>query len=472
MQLSSDRIIDAVVIVPGLLGSALHDTSTDTPLWGLTPRLLLEAFRVPSWRRRLGLDEDEQRGDYGRVEPTGLLEVAAFLPGLGGLEPYRRLISRVLGRVAHPDALLEFPYDWRLPVEHNSRRLAVAAGSHLERWQRHPAHAAMAALEPEGRRGRLVFIAHSMGGLLVRALAVVPGGSKVRAQTRATITLGTPFMGAAKAAVVLATGPRWPLGKEALRSMPGLYDLLPTYRCLYDGEQQVRRLTPDEVRAWGGDAEVAERAADLQQRLAGVDLIGHRQVIGTGRTTPTTLRPSKDGLRDEPYAFRPDGQGFVQDAEGRLFRDFRHGDGTVPRNSAELLRESGIADVQSHGALPRSASVLNICDSVLGERPQGPPLAAGLGEPFTVDFPEVLPARRPWTVTITGRTRIRCEVEGISSRTLRDLPVRSSGSARSPVLVAEGPPLGEGLYRLTVDADSGSPMTEVVLVREQDPEST
>jgi hypothetical protein len=66
-----------------------------------------------------------------------------------------------------------------------------------------------------------------MGGLLTRTL---PNDLDIRA----TVTLATPFDGAAKAALILNTGRGTPLllPRERLRAMaktlPGLHDLLPT----------------------------------------------------------------------------------------------------------------------------------------------------------------------------------------------------------------------------------------------------
>ncbi|MDX3660889.1 hypothetical protein PV646_26605 [Streptomyces sp. ID05-26A] len=85
------------------------------------------------------------------------------------------------------------------------------------------------------RDARLVFVAHSMGGLLARWYVEHSGGAEI---TRKLITLGTPYRGAAKALLPLINGVRKDLGPLAVdltafaRSMPSLHQLLPTYACI------------------------------------------------------------------------------------------------------------------------------------------------------------------------------------------------------------------------------------------------
>jgi hypothetical protein len=58
---------------------------------------------------------------------------------------------------------------------------------------------------------------------------------------RATVTLGTPFFGASKAVLLLGSGRGSPVPLPRARvrrlavTLPGVYDLLPSYRCVSDG---------------------------------------------------------------------------------------------------------------------------------------------------------------------------------------------------------------------------------------------
>jgi hypothetical protein len=79
---------DAVVVVPGIMGSELVD-ETGEVCWGLKPLLLAKAWRT----KRLDVlrvTEADQAGGR-RLRPTRLLRVPGYMPVLGGLEPYTYL---------------------------------------------------------------------------------------------------------------------------------------------------------------------------------------------------------------------------------------------------------------------------------------------------------------------------------------------------------------------------------------------
>ena len=293
---------DAVVVIPGIMGSALRDTTTGRPLWGLRPDWYARAWAGRETLRALMLTDDERAGRIGRVEATGLLRFPAFSPVLAGFEPYTTLCDRIRAMVASPKAVLEFAYDWRLPIEHNARRLATAACEHLARWRACCEHEAARRTRPDHRPAQLVLVAHSMGGLLCRALALESD------DVRATITLGTPFDGAAKVAVLLSSGRGAPLPQPRRRlrrlaaTLPGLHDLLPMYRCVDDGDD-VRRLAPADVAALGGDEEHARAAQESHARLAQVRLVGHRAVIGTEQPTVSSLQLRNGVVRELHHSF-------------------------------------------------------------------------------------------------------------------------------------------------------------------------
>jgi triacylglycerol esterase/lipase EstA (alpha/beta hydrolase family) len=119
-----------------------------------------------------------------------------------------------------------FAYDWRLSNRHSAERLRVRVEECLERWR---------ASDPSRADARLVFICHSMGGLVARWYIERLGGAEV---TRVLVTLGTPHRGAAKALEQLADGVRKgpaPLKVDLTafaRSLPSSYQLLPEYACI------------------------------------------------------------------------------------------------------------------------------------------------------------------------------------------------------------------------------------------------
>src|SRR5579871_2136254 len=275
--------VDAVVVIPGIMGSELVETASGRTLWGLAdPGWYLSAWTTGSSLDTLHVTDDERSGRVGRVKATRLLRFPAVAPMLRGFEPYTALVTALRHTVLDPAAVLAFPYDWRLSVSVNAQRLAEAADDHLSRWRAHPRGSANA---------RLVLVAHSMGGMVARYFTGLLGGDS---EVRTTITLGTPFRGAVKAAQVLNSGRGAvvPLPPTRLRrlaaTMPGLHDLLPSFRCVADGTD-ARRLNGSDVAALGGDAEMATDSAKMHDQIAAVGFAGLRAVVGVEQPTMQSL---------------------------------------------------------------------------------------------------------------------------------------------------------------------------------------
>jgi len=497
-QLSADVTHDAVVVIPGVMGSGLIEGATDRPLWGLddvrwyvqawgTRGSSLKALRLtPSERDALD-ERREQAGYYrahpldpqlGRIRPNGVLRVApAVAPVLGGFEPYRRMLNDIGPKVADPAAVLAFAYDWRLPVEYNACLLADAAARHLAAWRAHPAQDAARREAGTRRPARLVLIAHSMGGLLARCLGIIEptpaeetAKLRVVEEIRATITLGTPFAGAAKAAVLLNSGrgAPVPLPNRRLRSLaatlPGVHDLLPSYPCV-DETDTVRRLTPQDVHSLGGDRVLAERAFDLHTRLAQVPMVGHRAVIGCGQRTAQTLLLRDHGTRIEEafHSFRFDAEGeLVRHDDGIPVRVDRGGDGTVPRRSAETGTHQPTPVSQQHGALAKASEGVGFsCGVITEEEHLGPALGEGR---VGLVVPDVVAAGAAWSLDVTG-------VDGPWTATCRVYDADTDGQVQQPELEwrdggigASVEACGPGVYRVEIDGGAGSPVTQLVMV--------
>lgn len=395
---------DAVVVVPGIMGSTLE--SADGVLWGLH-RL---RWYLKEWTRwddsaldQLRLTRAEREGDFGRIHATGLLRAPAWAPFLQGIEPYGALVDGIRDVVVHQDAVLEFAYDWRLPCAYNASILANSARKHLATWRVHREYERFHNELPDSRPPRLVIVAHSMGGLLARSL---PEDLDVRA----TITLGTPFDGAAKAALILNTGEGAPLPlpkprlQAMARTLPGLHDLLPTYRCLDGGhEADPVRLSPEDVATLGGDAELATQSFDWHKETSARRLPGHRALIGINQPTASSLTLRGGVIRDHPETFELMDSGFARDSSGFLHRILKHGDGTVPDNSAhgEAVDQPVLLS-QQHGPIAKSSETIDFVRAVLRERPAG---VGRLGEDhLSLDIPDLVLAGDVFTVPIGGIT--------------------------------------------------------------------
>lgn len=459
MSATSGFTHDVIVIVPGIMGSELAEDGT--VLWGLSARACFRVWSDEAYLRRLHVSDAEFAGRTGRVTATRLLRFPAWAPWLAGIEPYTALVSMARDVVAHSSQVLEFPYDWRLSVQHNATLLADAAMRRLQEWRADPLHEQARARHPDGRPARLMFVAHSMGGLLVRALSFISG---ITEEIQATVTLGTPFHGAVKAAVILNSGrgvslppPRAKL-RERLRqlavTLPGVHDLLPTYACVDLGNEVVS-LTPADVAALGGDLELARQSADLHARLRESQLVGHHAVVGVEQRTMQTFTLD-GGVVTAQY------HGYERDSLGALRRDRRGGDGTVYRDSADLGQIQALP--QQHGALAKTTeAIAAVRDILLRRDAQGPRLGAG---DIGLDVPDIVEPGIGWTAEIGGVDNLAavtcelCELTGSQPGQLVNIPTLSweDGQVRARIIVPQ-----PGLYRLEVNGGAMSPVSQIVM---------
>ena len=229
---------DVIVVLPGIMGSTLHRGGS--PIWEPTPGAVVEAvaslFRsIATLRLEDGVDEHPGDGiEPGTLMPDLRLPFGLWTFDLGYsalLKFLRSTFELVENPPGQPDDraanLVCFPYDWRLSNRYNGQRLRCVAESALHRWREHG----------DGRfaEARLIFIAHSMGGLVARWYVDHLGGAEV---TRKLITLGTPHRGALNALEQLCNGVRKGPGPFKLnltrfaRSLPSLHQLLPEYACI------------------------------------------------------------------------------------------------------------------------------------------------------------------------------------------------------------------------------------------------
>nr|WSW64301.1 hypothetical protein OG513_37690 [Streptomyces sp. NBC_00998]WSW64438.1 hypothetical protein OG513_38435 [Streptomyces sp. NBC_00998] len=463
---------DAVVVVPGIMGSALRDTTTGKDVWGLGGvSWLLKAWTTPSGLKSLAMTEDELAGKNGRIKATGLLKHSAWTPYLAGSEPYTDLVDTIRTSVADDAAILEFAYDWRLPVATNGRLLADAARLHLTDWRHHPAHTQARRHRKDQREGRLVFVAHSMGGLVTRAALDPAYDGDLQADTRGVITLGTPFHGSVKAAVILATGRGTPvpLPHRKLRAicatMPGLHDLLPQYRSLRAGDG-VRHLTPSDVAALGGDAELTRNAARFHHGQKDITLPGHRSVVGVNQPTWQNLTITNGTVEAHLDGARQNSDGtFILDRHERVRYFQVYGDGTVYKESAILTDIVTHLPLQ-HGDVAKAQTALEaVTEIVRDDINPGPPQGeAGCG----LSAPDLVEAGRPWKLhlsdvdTLSGLT---CHLTDLENPT-RPTPLVLTWQDGVATATATAP--APGLYRIDVRTPDGCDITQLAMAADPD----
>jgi Lecithin:cholesterol acyltransferase len=441
---------DAVVVVPGIMGSELVD-SEGRVVWGLKPSVLASAW-ITQQIDVLHVTEDDLAGKR-RLHATRLLRSPSFIPFLGGMEPYTALIKRISDTVVDSRAVAEFAYDWRLSIEFNASELVKTCEEHLENWRK------IVTTERYGDPSevRLVLVAHSMGGLVSRVAASAPG---VPDALRAIVTLGTPYFGAVKAVRTMETGEGTPVPKQAARSLaitcPGLYDLLPRYLCVHDSDapKGLRALSVDDVISIGGDGGLAEEAAARWTRLG-------LNPDAAARPGPVPIALVGAGQPTLEAVAIADGQcQFMDSIDG-----VNHGgDSTVYRRSAAPIGVTASPLPQKHSALAKSTEALTFVVDKLTGADTGPPLGdGGLG----ADIPDVVDAGQRVSVRVTGAEGDPAGA-GVSSidldtgqrTTWKD--VRSDRASGDLHYSCNG--LRPGLHRIEVKGGGFSAISDITLV--------
>jgi pimeloyl-ACP methyl ester carboxylesterase len=401
---------DLVVVVPGIMGSSLADEE-GREVWGLSAGTILKALtRLGTSLGKLTLPSGLADGPApDGVVPTGLIGALHVIPGLWiPVQGYEALVRFLLQprfglSLDHPEVvdappgnLLLFAYDWRLSNRHTAELLKQRVERGLARWQ---------ASHPDRQEAKVIFICHSMGGLVARWYLDKLEGAKV---TRALITAGTPYRGALKALEQLINGVRVGFGplKADLacfaRSLPSSYQLLPEYACIEENgvlrkttELELPKLDPTLVR---GGMEFHQQLDDCPPPAYPL-----HPVVGIDQPTWTTARIGDDE-RVVPL-------NTIEDHEPA-------GDGTVPRFSA---RPNAMSEhdpslqglTEGHGSLVVHGSMLDQLDFVLtaedlvyreaGE--EGGAAAGDLG--LGVSVPDLHNPGEPVEVTIHSLDRDR-----------------------------------------------------------------
>lgn len=370
-------LTDLVVVVPGIMGSALYrggEALWDTTLGGIGNALKTLGESIRSLALPDGIGDNP--ADDG-VHAARLLRDVHVIPGLWTpIRGYNRLVER-LARIGFSEAkgnLLELPYDWRTSV----RCIVDVEGPKIE-----AALAAWRAKDPANADARIVFIAHSMGGLVARRYATThPDVGKI-------ITIATPHRGSVKALQVLTqgVGPRWGWLQDVIlplvTSLPSLHQLLPAYPCVdTDGKyQNFGDLKGQTVH--GLDTTMAAAGIEFLDELAAAEAADPRltellhSLIGWRQDTPASLKLSG-------------GKPVFQTSYGGLTLS---GDGTVPHAGAVpkgMRLDSPVVHgfPDHHGNLQENSDLLNELVRILTEAP--PIVLRGDETPASLNLPELI----------------------------------------------------------------------------------
>lgn len=275
-----ERVRRPVFILPGIMGSKLSRRANghDELVWIDPIDIALGGAIKLKWRPR-----DES------IVPSGVL-----------LSAYLEMKLRLRAAGFAPEFL---PFDWRRPVADSAKR-------------------AMATLRKLGVADA-VLVCHSMGGLLARAIAAEdPDGAMIAR----VITIGTPNFGSYSPVQVFTlehetlqllaridfTRDARELAETLLRDFPGLLEILPALTKRPDENYFAASTWPN-----GGVVPLKTALAAAKKGQANLPApdARFRQIIGIGEVTVQR----------------------AQRADGTLvFERSREGDGTVPRDLAEM----------------------------------------------------------------------------------------------------------------------------------------
>jgi hypothetical protein len=446
---------DVIVVLPGITGSVLRDDGRD--VWALSGGALR------SWLGSGGDSLQRLRlrdGDPGGTVADRLMPTAHLVPGLVKIDGYSSLVRLVrdIFDVVPGGNFIEFPYDWRLDNRIAARRLAQTVERVLADWRRHTGNPA----------AKVIFLAHSMGGLVARYHLEVLEGWR---DCRALVTFGTPYRGSLDALDYLANGYKKAFVNltDVMRSFPSVHQLLPIYRALRVGDGYVRVAEAGPVD--GIDAVMAVDALAFHREIE--NKVTEHQDDETYRRDGYTIIPIV-GTRQPTLQ-----SGVLADGRVTVGRDvpswidpiLADGDGTVPRASAipielsEAYRDTFVPE--RHGSLQCNAAILaDVRGRLEQSQVRGLRAVRGPAESLTA-------AERPAIALHVDDLYVHGEPVTIRAELINTAPTVGLRARVEPAGASPGQPartvdmtpgdrvelvgLPAGLYRLTVESDQLGP---------------
>ncbi|MGH3902111.1 MAG: lipase/acyltransferase domain-containing protein [Pseudonocardiaceae bacterium] len=439
-----------IVVLPGIGGSVLaRPGKPDDVVWdagkGDIADLIFRSDRMSV-------------AEAPRLEPLGLTESTKFM-AFTVVPGYEKLLDQltafgVVDRRGDPQRpepsanVVAVPYDFRHGIVAAAERLDAVVCAHL------------AGASQAERAGRVIVVAHSMGGLVARVWMGLLGRWP---WCRSLITLGAPHRGAPKALDWLVNGVLLKGPTEMLRGWPSLVELLPRYpavrntavdapdAALYPFELPIPWLSARARAAYDLHVAIEKGWGDMPRR-------GPETVACIGWSHRTLDAAFWNGARLRVTKDQPDWLG-LQGWD----KDF--GDGTVPSFSAlppemDNHEHSPIRLAQRHVPLAHAAVVVDLLRRLLNRRPPSKIHGAEGGEhPPTLglDLDELHAAGTPIRVTAALREvdadvsgqRVWARLRPVRGRRV-DVPL--SWYDGLGCFVGELPGQAPGLYEVRVSA--------------------
>jgi pSer/pThr/pTyr-binding forkhead associated (FHA) protein len=293
-----------VIFVPGLMGSELWQGSE--LMWPRVRYLFTnpEMFALP---------------DFRPFQVGGIVQEVVIVPNLIKQDQYNLLgdyMEEGLGYEREVD-FIEFAYDWRQDVRQSARLLA----QRIDNWNIAPP---------------ITIIAHSLGTLVTRYFVEKLGGKDM---VERIILLGGPHAGVPFAITSLYSKvDLLPFGlmgermREVIATMPTAYQILPTYNCVYDQNDQPINLLEDE--SWLSEEQrpLLRMAREFRRELGNISSVPAVSIFGYGLDTVTRIQVERNS----------DGKWVKMEVETNP-----NGDDRIPEGSA-ILQNTEIHPVQQH----------------------------------------------------------------------------------------------------------------------------
>lgn len=218
------RVLEPIVIIPGIMGSRLNKVSDGAEVWPNVQKMA--DSKTDSYLDVLKLSNFGQQIFGQGINASDVIRVATGTYfGFSFDEPfYAPLINSLVSEgYVEGQNIFVAPYDWRLSVASSSENIASVVSNAIS----------------HSPNGKINIIAHSMGGLVVKQyLSHAPSVSFLDK----LVLAGVPQLGSPKMFKALQYGDDLDFGygpikilnpnevKSISQNMPGAYDLLPSRR--------------------------------------------------------------------------------------------------------------------------------------------------------------------------------------------------------------------------------------------------
>jgi hypothetical protein len=454
------RVTDLLIFLPGITGSVLQKNKKD--VWAVTTESVGGALATLGQNLQgLELKDDPQDvDDLGDgVVATSLFPDVHLIPGLTKIDGYsgvRAALSKRLNLDGAPN-YIEFPYDWRRDNRVAARKLARLVPTWLAQWRQVSGNA----------DARVVFIAHSMGGLVARYYLERLQGWRY---ARKLITFGTPYRGSLNALDSLSNGygktfSRFSMAdlSALMRSFTSVYQLLPRYACVDKGDGVMRR--PGEVAG----------LPNIDHAKAAAALAFHRELeqaicenAGSNEYQPYTVHAIVGVDQPTKHSARIDGGRLVPSNE---LNGLDGGDGTVPRFSAvplgcsrqddDAFGHAALYVSGVHGSLQNLPEVITQVSFVLlepkfDEKTRAPDgLSLGADDAYRVEEPVTI---RCDIGTMTAEASLIVEEAATGKQVFKRNLARQSNELISVE------PLPAGTYRTALETKGQRLISDVFLI--------